>query len=162
MPDGDITLELDDIELVDILDSVVPSLEEIAAINRARTDDGKGDTLGTFTTATRPTGEDVDIIRGLARDQIATRLGNNIPDEFHDRARGAAALIGAALVEGSTRDPREQLMKQWTDMADLAIKQLAKEITDVAGGGEDGPGDDEGAQTPLYTFPPALPLPPYA
>lgn len=157
MTDGDITLELDDLELVDILDSVTPSLEEIAAINRARTDDGKGDTLGTFTTATRPTGDDVDIIRGVAAGQVATRLGNDIPDEFHDRARGAAALIGAALVEGSARDPREQLMKQWTDMADLAIKQLAKEIANVGAGGEDGPTDD----MPLasYYFPDFVPLP---
>lgn len=139
---------------------ITPSLEEIGAINRGRTDDGKGDTLGTFTPATRPTDSDVEIIRVLAANEVANRLGNNIPDEFHDRARGIAALIAAALVDGAARDPREALMKYWTDLANKALEQLAAEIADVAGGGEDGPGDE--GLLPLYSFPCADPLPPYA
>lgn len=137
----------------------IPTLEEIGAINRARTDDGKGDTLGIFTANTRPTANDVEVLRQLAADQVADRLGTTIPDAFQDRARGAAAYIAAALVEGSTRDPRDALIKMWTDWADARLKVLEAEIAQVAEGGEDGPGDENAG--PLFSFPGAPPTPEY-
>lgn len=138
---------------------VIPTLEEIGTINRARTmDDETGDTTGTFSAGTRPTADEAADLAVTAADKVANRLGVTIPAQFYDRARAAAALYGAALVEGGAHEPREGLMKFWTDMADEAVDALATAIADVGAGGEEGPGDDQPAG-PLFSFPAADPLP---
>lgn len=138
-------------------DSLVPSLEEIAAINLSRTEDSRGNPLGTFTTATTPAAVIVTVLAQTAADKVADRLGPDIPDAFLGRAQSTAALYAAALVEGTAHEPRQALIDMWEKIADNALDALAARIEEVGGGGEEGPSDD--ALLPLYSFPCAEPLP---
>lgn len=131
---------------------ITPTLPEIGAIIRSRTEGLRaGSPTGTFTDSTTPTAAEVTILAQLAADQVADTLGNNIPDEFADRARGAATLYGGALVEGGASSPRTELIKLWTGMADARVKALAIEIEEVGAGGQEGPSDD--GLMPVYSFP---------
>jgi hypothetical protein len=143
---------------VGTITDITPSLTDVGSINRARTDDGHGDTLGTFTSETRPTDAEATILAGQAAAQVADVLGLPIPDQFAARAKGAAALYGAALVESGANSPRESLMKMWTDMADARLTQLGVEIAEVGAGGQEGPTDNQ--VMPVYAFPDYCPLPP--
>lgn len=87
-----------------------PSIADIGTIMRARTKDTSGDELGTFTDATRPTGDDVAVLIDQAVDEVWGQLGHapvvTPLDEatlarFFPRVRRATALYAAMLVEAS-------------------------------------------------------------
>jgi hypothetical protein len=137
--------------------SATPTLDQVAAINLARTDDGHGDTAGMFNATTRPTDTAATALNAIATDQVADTLGATIDSRFFSRAQGAAALYAAALVESTASAPREALMKLWTDMADARVEKLAVEIEQVGAGDQEGPSDDE--VMPVYAFPVVCPLP---
>lgn len=138
------------------VEDFTPALEQVGAINRARTivDDL---TTGTFTDDTRPTGDEVQVLCELAAGQVADTLGADLPDEFHDRAQGAAAYYAAALVEGGAREPKDRLIAMWIKMADARVKAIEGEIREVGAGGGDGASDDSASA--VATFPVHVPLP---
>lgn len=139
--------------------SLVPTLEQVGTINRARTIPVGMDStpLGTFTDSTRPTGDEVLVLTQLAANQVEDQLGNAIPDEFLGRAADIAALYAAALVESATDDPRDKQIDQWTKLADDHSTMLGARIKEVGAGGEEGPTDDQ--LLPVYSFPAICPLP---
>lgn len=78
-----------------------PTVADVGALLRARTVDSSGNELGTFTSTTRPTGDAVDQLIGLAVGQIQGEIGPDIPDVLHDQARRCAILGAAVLIERS-------------------------------------------------------------
>lgn len=79
-----------------------PAVADVAALLHARTLDDHGNTLGTFTTSTRPTAEQVEaIIAGAVADvQIRTGITTLLPEVYAD-ARRLAALQAATIIEAS-------------------------------------------------------------
>lgn len=150
MTSGDISGVLMGIDPDSLYVGVIPDPDEIGSINRARTEDARGNALGTFTSATDPTDSDVAILAALAAGQVADTLGDDLSQEFVERARGAAAFYAAALVEQGAHEPRLQLIDQWTKIADARVAAIAKLMASGAPDGQDGPQD---AGLPVYSFP---------
>jgi hypothetical protein len=101
----------------------VPSLEQIGALLRTRTKDTAGNELGTFTTDTRPTAQDVQELIQQAVDTFVLRAGTEIPPELYQEAQRLIAIRTAMLVEISYfpeqidtgRSPYNQYMQLWVE-----------------------------------------------
>src|SRR5215471_17391851 len=78
-----------------------PTVDDVAALIRARTKDASGNELGTFTSATRPTDAEVEqlITNGCAK--VATLVGWTLPSDAEAEANHLAALWTACEVEQS-------------------------------------------------------------
>lgn len=156
MADGDIGIVFTDID-PDVFATVVPTFAEVAAINRARSEDSRGIGQQTFNDETIPTGTEVDLLVHLAAKWVFDTLGSDVPEAFLDRSRASAAFKAAEFVEGAAHQPRESLMKLWAETADAGIAAIAKRMEEVGAGDKEGPTDDE--LLPVYSFPVACPLP---
>src|SRR5215831_10447937 len=78
-----------------------PTVDDVAALIRARTKDASGNELGTFTAATRPTDAEVNqlITNGCAK--VASVVGWTLPADAEHEARHLAAVWTAYEVEQS-------------------------------------------------------------
>lgn len=76
-----------------------PSVDDVAALLRARTKDASGRELGTFTADTRPTDAEVERLISFAVSKIAARVGWTLPDEATYEATHLAAVVTACEVE---------------------------------------------------------------
>lgn len=95
-----------------------PTVDDVAALIRARTKDASMNELGTFTDATRPTDAEVEqlITNGCAK--VATLVGWTLPADAEHEASHLAALWTACEIElgywpeqvRSERSPFAQLM----------------------------------------------------
>jgi len=77
-----------------------PSVDDVAALIRARTKDASGTELGTFTDQTRPTDAEVEqlITNGVAK--VAAAVGMwDLPDECLEEGRHLAAILAACEAE---------------------------------------------------------------
>jgi hypothetical protein len=119
----------------------VPTVAEVGALIRARTKDTAGNELGTFTDATRPTGDQAEAESLFAVDQVWGRLGQNpeaagitaATTALFPQARRAAAIYAAMLIELSyfpeqiqdDQSPYDRLK----ELYDQAIANLAASVT---------------------------------
>jgi hypothetical protein len=77
-----------------------PTVDDVAALIRARTKDASANEIGTFTDATRPTDVEVEqlITNGCAK--VAALAGGwTIPADAQEEARHLASLVAACEVE---------------------------------------------------------------
>jgi hypothetical protein len=133
-----------------------PLVADVGAILRARTKDSNGNEPGTFTTATRPTGDQVDELIETAISDIESEVGS-VPDELQDAARRVAAIGTALLVElsffpeqiATGRSPYDQLK----ELYDARFTRLKAQIDDVNAGGDVGGGSESEVPLPVYEFP---------
>jgi len=116
----------------------------VGALLRARTVDQDGVEQGTFTAATRPTGEAAGVLIGLAVGQIQGEIGPDIPLVLHEQARHCAILGAAVLIERSywpeqqddaTRAASAYAILHERAMAALAAAQRSYAASASAGGG---------------------------
>lgn len=133
-----------------------PSVADVGTVLRARTKDKNGNELGTFTEATRPTGEQVaDEIESVIG-EIHAEVGD-IPDLIQDNARRVAKIGAACLVElsyfpeqiNTGRSPYTQLKAYYDDLR----KRLKIQVAELQNGGTL---NDEGL-LPEFYFPPQDP-----
>jgi len=78
-----------------------PSIADVASVARARTRDAGGTEVGTFTAATRPTGDDVQRLIDLVSAQARAIVGPTVPAVLFDEMRTAIIYGVAALIEAS-------------------------------------------------------------
>lgn len=95
-----------------------PTVDDVAALLRARTKDASGQEIGTFTDATRPTDAEVEqlITNGCAK--VAALVGWDIPAEAWPEALHLASLVAACEVELSyfpeqVRNDRSAFAQLW-------------------------------------------------
>ncbi len=95
-----------------------PTVDDVAALLRARTKDASGNELGTFNDQTRPTDMEVErlITNGCAK--VSALVGWEIPDDAQDEARHLAAIVAACEVELSywpeqVRNERSAFAQLW-------------------------------------------------
>src|SRR6516225_1637558 len=76
-----------------------PTVQDIAAMLRARTRTSYGDLMNDFTDETEPTGEDVQGLIEIAVDDVSGAIGTNIPVEFQSTAKILVTYLTAANIE---------------------------------------------------------------
>jgi hypothetical protein len=85
----------------DAREALTPTLDDVAALLRARTYDANGVQVGQFTGSTRPSAAHVQELIDFAAGDVLARAGVGIAEQYWPEARRLAALRAAALVESS-------------------------------------------------------------
>ncbi len=141
-----------------------PALAEVAALVPTRTVGDEDVVLGTFTSETEPTGDQVETLINLATANVASRVGSTddlCTDALTSRSRGMAALYAAMLVEltyfpeqvNGNKSPYAQYKTLYDDGMDVLIESVSE--TCGGGGGEDPGGSIGGTGLqPSYDFGP--------
>jgi hypothetical protein len=78
-----------------------PSVEDVAALIRARTKDDAGNEHGTFDDTTRPTSTQVEILITNGCADVATWVGYELHDSLWNEARNLATIYTACQIEES-------------------------------------------------------------
>lgn len=133
----------------------VPTVDDVGALLRARTQDSHDDEIGTFNTETRPTGAEVDRIIAQAHNVILNSTGNldelscSGAESIREGAKYLTSLLAACLIElsyfpeqvKSDRSPFQQYYDIFT--GEIAGMPALVEAASECRGGEveatDGP-----------------------
>jgi hypothetical protein len=119
-----------------------PSVDDVAALLRARTQDTEGREVGTFNDDTRPTASEVDLHIDTALALVATRLPVEVPDRFGTAVSSLVAYRAALRIEKSyfpeqvrsDRSAYDQLLQEYTDDLQALLDGLADYGTDGGAG----------------------------
>jgi len=119
-----------------------PTVDDVAALVRARTKDASMNEVGTFTSATRPTDAEVEqlITNGCAK--VAALVGWDFPADAYAEATHLASIVAACEVELSywpeqvraDRSAFAQLWQLWTEDRDAFVSYVSQ-ITPPGEGG---------------------------
>lgn len=94
--------EITGILTVDLVAELRPTVDEVAAILRARTrSDTAGTEIGTFDSTTRPTGVQVEEFIDSALDEVVLRLPETMSARYVSFVRRLTALRAAMYIETS-------------------------------------------------------------
>lgn len=112
-----------------------PTIEEVGALLRARTNNGRNVELGTFTSATRPTGVEALKLIVKAAQHVAVSLGGDIPNVLIAEVKGLVTLRAAMMIElsyfpeqvSSNRSPYQQYKDLYDEMLPLVRERVASE-----------------------------------
>lgn len=138
-----------------------PNVQEVASLLRARTKDGLGNEVGTFTANTRPNVDQVTMMIDLAANEVAVAVGAEIPDalgegtdvdNLRETATYVTILLAAMNVElsyfpeqiQSDRSPYNAYERQLARVMKLLVEAVAE-----AGGG--GGGGSVSSPNPLVS-----------
>jgi hypothetical protein len=134
----------------------MPTVNTVAILLRARTQDDDGNEIGNFTADTRPTGDEVQTFIALSAGNLYSCAGPWLPEGLWPMSQFAIALGACLLIEQSywpeqintDQSPWRQL-KIMYDQVSLALCQAAAGFRpdDVP-----GPGEGEGGEVPLFYF----------
>lgn len=144
---------------------VPPTVDDVAALLRARTQDNHDDEIGTFNDDTRPTGDEVQKIIDQACSVVLTRVGSmdtppmDCPTapSLRTNAASNAAMLAVMLVElsyfpeqvRSDRSAFEEYRDLWNTLMDSLVDAAAE-----CRGGEVVPDDGGGSSAgPSWSFP---------
>jgi hypothetical protein len=116
-----------------------PTVDDVAALIRARTKDASGNEVGTFTPATRPTDAEVEqlITNGVAK--IASYVGWTLPADAEPEASHLSAIVTACEVELSywpeqVRNDRSAYQQLWA-MFQANVATFAEFVSAIAPAG---------------------------
>lgn len=130
-----------------------PSVDDVAALIRARTKIPGGGEAGTFTEQTRPTKAEVEKIIEQAVDHVGAAIGGDpCSDQLKQSASGAAGLLAAVIIETSywpeQAEARGSAAARLEKLFDSRMKSLASAVAEECGGqgtGSSGEGGGSGA-----------------
>jgi len=113
-----------------------PTVDDVAALIRARTKDPSGRELGTFTSETRPSDDQVEklITNGCAK--VASFVGWELPDDAWPEAGHLASLVAACEAELSyypeqVQTGRSAYAELWA-MYQYDVGQFADYVAQIA------------------------------
>ena len=117
-----------------------PTVQDIAAMLRARTRTSYGDLMNDFTDETEPTGEDVQGLIEIAVDDVSGAIGTNIPVEFQATAKVLVTYLAAANVElsywptqaAATNSMYDKLMARYNTRLTQLMEDMGDIVTDGA------------------------------
>ena len=129
-------------------------VQDVGSRLRARTVDDKGNELGTFTDATRPTAEQVNDLLIEAVGRLADTVGPDLPERYWPQARALAAMDAASDVE-MTYFPEEVASGRspYQEIRDLYKERLAEFKEAISEAGSETEDEVGGAGSPSYGFP---------
>lgn len=126
--------------------SYLPTVSQVAAIERARTRTSVGEGEGVFSADTRPTANQVSALIHIAAGDVTEETGLELPEAVWRNARNAILYRAAMLIELSyfpeqidtNRSPYDRFERLYL----AKMKTLVKAIEDAAEGGLPGAVDD--------------------
>jgi hypothetical protein len=100
-PPGLAVTELLTVTGVPVVNSIVPTLSQVAALMRSRTvvEGTAGTELGTFDSTTRPTDVEANVLIDQAVLMVENSTGQAIPEQFFGQVRTIVAIQAAMLIE---------------------------------------------------------------
>jgi hypothetical protein len=124
-----------------------PTVDDVAALIRARTKIPGGGEAGTFTEQTRPTKAEVERIIAQAVDHVAASVGGEpCNDQLVQSATAAASLLAAVIIETSywpeQAEARGSAAARLEKLFDTRMKSLTSAVSEECGG--QGTGGEEG------------------
>jgi CheY-like chemotaxis protein len=148
-----------------------PTVDEIGALLRARTQNGDDNEIGTFTSDTRPTDDQVQSIIMMAQSVVVGAVGDldalvcGTADQVRTQARFMMALLASMLVElsyfpgqietGNSPYPhyRDMFDAQMPGLIEAAAECRAGEVTPTPGTGDGGGGGTPIPGSASWNFP---------
>lgn len=146
-----------------------PTVDDVAALLRARTRDDVGVEVGTFNEDTSPTADEVTNLIALAVGSVSSAVGADIPDAadrddggdvdaHRDAAKTLVSLKAAMLIELSYYpeqiDADRSPYNAYKDIYDENRAALLEAVLEARGGSSDGgAASGEGTSLPSYSFP---------
>lgn len=144
-----------------------PTVEEVAALLRARTKDNLGQEVGTFNESTRPTGAEVESMIANAVTDLASALGADLPDAadedqagdvdaYRNYAKRLAILSTAMDIELSYFPEQVESGRSAYEAYERRYNTGLERLTEAVGeahGGREGSAVGEGASLPSFHFP---------
>lgn len=135
-----------------------PELTDVGAIDIARTVNDVGTETGTFSGTTRPTDTQVEALIARSVNDVAPKLGTDIPEDLQDDAKQLVALRTAMWIEltyfaaevAQDRSP----YKQYKQLYDEQLPALVGAIQAEESG--ESPTDDLSPNKPQFSFPPSI------
>jgi hypothetical protein len=141
-----------------------PTVEDVAALIRARTKVPGAKEAGTFNDVTRPTKTEVEALIGQAVDHVAAAIGGDpCNDQLKQSASAAAGLMTAILIEASywpeQAEARGSTASRLEALYNARMKSLTAAVSEECGGQGTGGGEDgNSGALPAGTFGDGLPL----
>lgn len=135
-----------------------PTVEEVAALIRARTKIPGGGEAGTFNDVTRPTKAEADKIIEQAVDHVAAAIGGEpCNDQLKQSATAAASMLAAILIETSywpeQAEARGSSASRLESLFNARMKSLTAAVAEQCGGqGEGDSGDGNAGALPAGHF----------
>jgi|SRR5215831_7823202 len=104
----------------------LPQISDIGAVMTARTKDAHGNYLGTFTTDTRPTDDEVRRLIDISADEVTMSIDTDIPVGAYQFVRAAIIWKTAMAIElsffpeqvGSTGSPYDRMLSMYNSSMD--------------------------------------------
>lgn len=126
----------------------LPTIDDVAALLRARTQTPAGGQVGTFDATTRPTGDEVTLLILQSSAYVAGVLGGSVPERLYAWVRHLTALYTAVQIEegyfpeqvATGRSPRAQLWERFM----TELPSLLSAVEAFGGGGIGGTSDRVG------------------
>lgn len=136
-----------------------PTVADVGDLLRIRTRDSNGNTLGTFTADTSPTGDQVERLIDKAVTKVTSKIGVSIPAALEEKAGTVVALRAAMLVElsyfGDQIAAQRSPFNELKTLHDEEWKDLYSDWRDLGADLLPGTADDTSdAGMPVYSFPP--------
>jgi hypothetical protein len=127
-----------------------PTVEEVAALIRARTKVPGAREAGTFNDQTRPTRAEVETLIGQAVDHVSAAIGGDpCNHRLEQSAQAAAAMLTAILIESSywpeQAEARGSTASRLESLFDKRMKTLTASIAEECGGQGTGDAGDGNA-----------------
>lgn len=124
-----------------------PSVDQVAALIRARTKVPGGHEEGTFTTQTRPTKAEVESLIAQAVDHVAAAIGGDpCSDQLEESSGAASALLAAILIEQSywpeQAEARGSTAARLESLFNARMKTLTAAVAEECGGQGTGNADE--------------------
>lgn len=141
-----------------------PTVDDVAALIRARTKIPGGGEAGTFTEQTRPTKAEVERIIAQAVDHVAAGVGGEpCNDQLVQSATAAASLLAAVIIETSywpeQSENRGSAAARLEKLFDTRMKSLTAAVAEECGGqGTGGSEDGNSGAMAAGSFSDGLPL----
>lgn len=107
---------------------VTPSVHQVAQLLRARTIVNGGE-VGTFTTHTSPTAEQVEAYTQTAVAEVVATIGRVVPPGVQDLVRQATAIGTAMLIEVGSEDVNEVRFDRLKTMYDERMTHLQATVS---------------------------------
>lgn len=124
-----------------------PTVDDVAALIRARTKIPGGGEAGTFTEQTRPTKAEVERIIEQAVDHVAAAVGGEpCNDQLIQSSTAAAGMLAAVIIETSywpeQAEARGSAAARLEKLFDTRMKSLTAAVAEECGGQGTGGSED--------------------
>lgn len=124
-----------------------PTVDDVAALIRARTKIPGGGEAGTFTEQTRPTKAEVERIIAQAVDHVAAAIGGEpCNDQLIQSSTAAAGMLAAVIIETSywpeQAEARGSAASRLESLFNARMKSLTAAVAEECGGQGTGGSED--------------------